>query len=67
VEKMARYTKAIDDPTTMLFVEEHPSDVKCGNCNEIMYYQIYYKDKKTFDFLVCKKCNTFLQRIIDED
>ena len=64
---MARYITPRDDPKAMVFVEEQPSDVKCGVCHETMVFQVYYKDKQTYDFLVCKKCNTFLQRVVEEE
>ncbi len=67
VLKMPRYIKPKVDISELIFIEEEKSDVKCGKCNSEMYFQIYYKDKKTYDFLACKNCNIYLQRVIDNE
>lgn len=64
---MARYITPVVDPLELIFVEEQESDVKCGVCQEKMFFQVYYKDKTTYDFLVCKKCNTYIQRVIEDE
>lgn len=64
---MSRYITPKVDVNDLLFVSEEPSDVKCGKCNKLMNYTIYYKDKESYDFLVCKDCEIYMQRIIEED
>jgi len=64
---MSRYITPKIDVNELLFVSEELSDIKCGKCNKPMNYTIYYKDKETYDFLVCKDCEIYLQRIIVED
>ncbi len=53
--------------TELLFVSEEVSDIKCGKCKKPMFYTIYYKDKDSVDFLVCKDCNIHMQRVLEEE
>ncbi|MHA1115701.1 MAG: hypothetical protein K9W45_04735 [Candidatus Heimdallarchaeum aukensis] len=64
---MQKYVSPRVDVNELILIEEQETEVKCGKCNKPMHFQIYYKEKETFDFLVCKECNIFLQRIIVED
>ncbi|MCG3215299.1 MAG: hypothetical protein KAS63_01145 [Candidatus Heimdallarchaeota archaeon] len=64
---MSRYVTPKIDVKELLFVSEEKSDIKCGKCNELMNYTVFYKDKESYDFLVCKDCEIYLQRVIDED
>ena len=64
---MSRYITPRDDVNELLFVSEEESDIKCGKCNKLMFYTIYYKEKESFDFLVCKDCEIYMQRVILED
>ncbi len=64
---MSRYITPKVDMNELLFVSEEESDIKCGKCNESMFFTIYYKEKESFDFLVCKDCEIYMQRIIIED
>ena len=66
-EKMARYITPKIDLDELLFVSEEDSDIKCGKCNKEMKYTVFYKDKESYDFLVCDDCKVYLQRVIDED
>lgn len=64
---MPRYVTPKIDVNELLFVSEEPSDIKCGKCNKPMKFIIYYKDKESYDFLVCTDCDMYLQRIIDDE
>ena len=64
---MSRYITPKVDVKELLLISEEQSDIKCGKCNKPMLYTIFYKDKESFDFLVCKDCAIYMQRIIDED
>lgn len=64
---MSRYITPKVDVKELLLVSEEESDIKCGKCNKPMTFTIYYKDKESFDFLVCKDCEIYMQRIIVED
>ena len=64
---MSRYITPRDDVNELLFVSEEESDIKCGKCSKLMFYTIYYKEKESFDFLVCKDCEIYMQRVILED
>ena len=64
---MSRYITPKVNVDELLFVSEELSEIKCGKCNKPMYFTIYYKDKESFDFLVCKDCKIYMQRVIDEE
>jgi len=64
---MSRYITPKIDVNELLLISEEPSDIKCGKCNKPMFFTIYYKDKESFDFLVCKDCKIYMQRIIDDE
>ncbi|MFW9852480.1 MAG: hypothetical protein ACFFDS_06035 [Candidatus Thorarchaeota archaeon] len=64
---MSRYITPKVNVEELLFVSEELSEIKCGKCNKPMYFTIYYKDKESLDFLVCKDCKIYMQRIIDEE
>ena len=64
---MSRYITPKVDVKELLFVSEELSDIKCGKCKKPMFYTIYYKDKDSYDFLVCKDCEIYMQRVIEED
>jgi hypothetical protein len=64
---MSRYITPKVDVNELLFVSEEESDIKCGKCSKNMFYTIYYKNKDSYDFLVCKDCEIYMQRIIEED
>ena len=64
---MSRYITPRDDVNELLFVSEEESVIKCGICNKFMLYTIYYKEKESIDFLVCKDCEIYMQRVILED
>ncbi len=64
---MSRYITPKVDVKELLLVSEEESDIKCGKCNKPMMFTIYYKDKESYDFLVCKDCEIYMQRVIVED
>jgi hypothetical protein len=64
---MSRYITPKVNVDELLFVSEELSEIKCGKCNLPMFFTIFYKDKESFDFLVCKDCKIYMQRIIDEE
>ena len=64
---MSRYITPKVDVNELLLVSEEVSDIKCGKCNKSMMFTIFYKDKESYDFLVCKDCEIYMQRIIDEE
>ena len=67
VMKMSKYITPKVNLDELLFVSEEESDIKCGKCNKSMFFTIFYKDKESLDFLVCKDCKIYMQRIIVED
>ncbi|MCE7748746.1 MAG: hypothetical protein GPJ51_10130 [Candidatus Heimdallarchaeota archaeon] len=64
---MSRYITPKVDVKELIFVSEEESEVKCGKCNKPMFFTIYYKEKETYDFMVCKDCEIYMQRIIIDD
>ncbi|MCE7742788.1 MAG: hypothetical protein GOP50_10065 [Candidatus Heimdallarchaeota archaeon] len=64
---MSRYITPKVDVKDLLLVSEEESDIKCGKCEKPMMFSIFYKDKESHDFLVCKDCEIYMQRIIEED
>ena len=64
---MSRYITPKVDINELLLVSEEEADIKCGKCGKPMTFTIYYKDKESYDFLVCKDCKIYMQRIIVED
>jgi len=64
---MSRYITPKVKVEDLLFVSEEESEIRCGKCNIQMYYTVYYKDKESLDFLVCKDCKIYMQRVIKED
>jgi len=64
---MSRYITPKVDVKELIFVSEEASEIKCGKCNKTMFFTIYYKEKETYDFLVCKDCEIYMQRIIIDD
>ena len=64
---MSRYITPKVKVEDLLFVSEEESDVRCGNCKRHMHYTVYYKDKESLDFLVCKDCKIYMQRVMEED
>ena len=64
---MSRYITPKFNVEELLLVSQEESDIKCGKCEKPMQFTIYYKDKESFDFLVCNDCKIYMQRIIDED
>ncbi|MHA1399743.1 MAG: hypothetical protein ACTSQE_05315 [Candidatus Heimdallarchaeaceae archaeon] len=64
---MSKYVSPRVNIEELVFIEEQEADIKCGKCQSKMFFQIYYKDKETYDFLVCKNCSIYLQRLIIEN
>ena len=64
---MSRYITPKVDVKELLLVSEEESDIKCGKCEKPMQFTIFYKEKESYDFLVCKDCEIYMQRIIDEE
>ncbi|MBY9000520.1 MAG: hypothetical protein KGD64_06365 [Candidatus Heimdallarchaeota archaeon] len=64
---MSRYITPKIEVKDLLFVSDEESEIKCGKCEKPMSFTVYYKDKETYDFLVCKGCEVYLQRIITEE
>jgi peptide subunit release factor 1 (eRF1) len=64
---MSRYITPKVKVEDLLLISEEESEIRCGKCNVHMFYTVYYKDKESFDFLVCKDCKIYMQRIIEED
>ncbi|MHA1223027.1 MAG: hypothetical protein ACTSSG_07920 [Candidatus Heimdallarchaeaceae archaeon] len=64
---MSRYVTPRIEVNDLLFVSEEESEIKCGKCQKPMFYTIYYKDKESYDFLVCKNCEIYLQRVFEEE
>ncbi|MCE7738848.1 MAG: hypothetical protein KAU62_06320 [Candidatus Heimdallarchaeota archaeon] len=64
---MSRYITPKVDTKELIFVSEEESEIKCGKCHKPMFFTIYYKEKETYDFLVCKDCEIYMQRIILND
>lgn len=64
---MSRYVKPTVDVTKLVFIEEQPSEIKCGKCGKPMKFTIYYLDKESYDFLVCSDCEVYMQRVIYEE
>jgi len=64
---MSRYITPKVNINELLLVSEEESEIKCGKCNKPMMFSIYYKDKESYDFLVCHDCKIYMQRIIEEE
>ncbi|MHA1668590.1 MAG: hypothetical protein ACTSUR_08030 [Candidatus Heimdallarchaeaceae archaeon] len=67
MKNMPRYVTPRIEVNDLLFVSEEESEIKCGKCQKPMFYTIYYKDKESYDFLVCKNCEIYLQRVFEEE
>ena len=60
---MSRYITPKVDMKELLLVSEEESGIKCGKCEKPMMFAIYYKEKESYDFLVCHDCEIHMQRI----